>query len=357
MRELVVILPDFFSISSDARSAAAAAAVALPRLPHLEGLLARATRAALPDWRAWLRERMAGPSLSAAATVAAAWGLPADATRQYWLATPVHLFAGLDSVRLHPQGLLRLSGAEQQRLVSEFAAVFADSPWRLLARDRRELLLVGPALAAGGADPAMLLGADPSAGLPQGADAATLKRLGSEIELWLHEHPLNLERHSRGELPVTGLWLWGSAPSSAPSSAPVSSIAHAAPSPAALPSAAPGTHRSLPRLAGEDTYAQALWQLCGAPAEPTPEPAAALTPAAALSEPRGAVMLMRVCEPPGLRAALEHWERRWGSSVRAALAARRLSALYLLTGTHVHALSWWALARFWRARRPWWELL
>lgn len=342
MRELVVILPDFFSISSDARSAAAAGAVALPRLPHLEGLLARATRAALPDWRAWLRERMAGPSLSAAATVAAAWGLPVDATRQYWLATPVHLFAGLDSVRLHPQGLLRLSSAEQQRLVNDFAAVFADSPWQLLARDQRELLLVGPALAASGADPARLLGADPSAGLPQGADAATLKRLGSEIELWLHEHPLNLERARQGELPVTALWLWGSA--SAAASAP------------SIP-AARDTHTSLPRLAGEDTYAQALWQLCGAAAQAAPEPAALLTPAVALSEPRGAVMLLRVCEPPGLTATLEQLEHRWGASLRAALAARRLSALYLLTGTHVHALSWWALARLWRTRRPWWELL
>ena len=351
MRELVVILPDFFSISSDARSAAAAGAVVLPRLPQLEGLLARATRAALPDWRAWLRERVAGPALSPAATVAAAWGLPVDAARQYWLATPVHLFAGLDSVRLHPQGLLRLSDAEQQRLVNEFAAVFADSPWRLLARDRRELLLVGPVLTASGADPARLLGTDPSAGLPQGAGAATLKRLGSEIELWLHEHPLNLERVRQGELPVTTLWLWGSASGGAP--------AGAAPGPHGT-HGTHGTHRthsSLPRLAGEDTYAQALWQLCGAPEQATPEPAVALTPAAALSEPRGAVMLMRACEPPGLPATLEHLERRWGSALRAALAARRLSALYLLTGTHVHALPWWALARFWRARRPWWELL
>ena len=92
MRELVVILPDFFSISSDAHGAAASA-VALPRLPQLEGLLARATRTALPDWRAWLRERVAGASLSPASTVAAAWGLPADPAHHYWLATPVQLFA------------------------------------------------------------------------------------------------------------------------------------------------------------------------------------------------------------------------------------------------------------------------
>ena len=340
MRELVVILPDFFSISSDAHGAAASA-VALPRLPQLEELLARATRTALPDWRAWLRERVAGASLSPASTVAAAWGLPTDPAHHYWLATPVHLFAGLDSVRLHPQGLLRLGGAEQQRLVSDFATVFADSPWRLFARDQRELLLAGPALLAGGADPATLLGADPSAGLPRGADAATLKRLGSEIELWLHEHPVNLERQRDGQQPVTALWLWGNKSAGALPCPPRHRYAHTA----------------LPRLAGEDTYAAALWQQCGASASAASAPAGALTADTALNDARGAVILQWVAEPPGLAAILEQLERRWCLPVRTALATRRLSALYLLTGTHVHALSGWALARIWRARRPWWQLL
>lgn len=344
MRELVVILPDFFSISSDAHSAAAASAAALPRLPHLEGLLSRATHAVLPDWRGWLRQRVAGPSLSPAATVAAAWGLPTDPTRQYWLATPVHLFAGLDSVRLHPQGLLRLRDVEQQRLVSDFARVFADSPWRLMAHDRRELLLAGPALSAGGADPATLLGADPSAGLPQGADAATLRRLGSEIELWLYEHALNLERQREALLPVTALWLWGSAPASA---APARAAGTAATAPRA----------ALPRLAGEDTYVEALWQLCETPSSAKPPSATALTPEEALRASHGAVMLQRVCEPPGLMAALEQLEHRWCVPVRSALRLRRLSALYLLTGTQLHTVSCASLARLWRTRRPWWELL
>ena len=338
----------------DAQDAAATGAVALPRLPHLEALLARATHAALPraGWRGWLREHLAGPPLSAAATVAAAWGLPQDATRQYWLATPVHLFAGLDSVHLHPQGLLRLSNEGQQRLVSDFAALFRDSPWRLFARDRRELLLSGPPVAADGADPATLLGSDPSAGLPRGADAATLKRLGSEIELWLYEHPLNLERQRAAQLPVTALWLWGSTP----------------PVPAGTPAGAPPARQpacaALPRLAGEDTYAEALWQLCGAPAgsapaagAPAANAAATLDASSALREPRGVVMLQRVGEPPGLAAQLAQLERHWFAAVRAALRARRLSGLHVLTGTHVHTARWWSLARLWRRRRPWWELL
>lgn len=342
MRELVVILPDFFSIPRDERSDAASAAQ-LPRLPQLETLLARAAHAPLPPggWRGWLRERLGAAALGPAAAVARAWQLPLEPNRRYWLATPVHLFAGLDSVRLHPQGLLRLSADEQQRLVQDFARVFGEAPWQLLARDRRELLLAGPALAGSGADPATLLGADPSAGLPQGADAAALRRLASEIELWLHEHPVNVERQARAQLPISALWLWGAAGSASDGAS------------AGADTAAPG---ALPRLAGEDTYAQALWQLRGAPADALPLVAEALEPMAALQGP-GAVLLQRVCEPPGLRAALEQLESRWWPVVREALRARRLSGLQLLTAERVHSLPWWALVRLWRARRPWWELL
>jgi hypothetical protein len=46
--------------------------------------------------------------------------------------------------------------------------------------------------------------------MAQHADSSTaLRRLGAEIEMWLHDHPINDARRRRGELPVTSLWLWG----------------------------------------------------------------------------------------------------------------------------------------------------
>ncbi len=51
---------------------------------------------------------------------------------------------------------------------------------------------------------------DPTPGLARGAAGGTLRRLGAEIEMWLHEHPLNQQRRTgRGQLPVTTLWFWG----------------------------------------------------------------------------------------------------------------------------------------------------
>jgi hypothetical protein len=240
----------------------------LPRLPLLETLLARSTRDGIARGLA----RLAGCTQQQvcrvrdrrlAATVAAAWAarpISGPVPGQVWLATPVHYFAGLDSVHLHPAGLLRLDSEEQQRLTADFTRVFADSPWQLRSLGQRELLLAGPAINASGADPAYFAGCDPSPGLPRGEGAATLRRLGAEMEMWLYEHPLNLERRNRGELPVTTLWLWGAeaAPAAVPTGGP--------PSAPAVPSA-PATAA---RLYGRDTYAEALWRLQGGVAAALP---------------------------------------------------------------------------------------
>jgi hypothetical protein len=331
--ELVFILTDFFAaVPSEPRAA-------LPRLPALESLLARSRRAALAtDWRAWLAARTASAAvraLTAAATVAAAWPESSTAQRQsgqYWLATPVHYFAGLDSVHLHPAGLLQLDADEQRQLSEDFARVFADSPWSLRGLGQRELLLWGPRGQAG-ADPARFAGSDPSAGLPRGADAATLRGLGAEIEMWLHEHALNHERARRGLLPVTALWLWGGG----------------------LPAASsmPASTAPLPRLYGRDTYAEALWRLRAAAAAPLP---AQLDPAQ-LDARADSVFLYPMMAPDGLSAAFAQFESRWLSRALGLLRAGGCSALQLLIGTRAYRLRRWDAGRFWRGRVPWWESL
>ena len=335
MRELVLILTDFFPPEPDGAGAGA------PRLPALETILARSRSADLaPDWRRWLASRAAAPwrALTPAAAVAAAWELSprcAQPGAQVWLATPVHYFAGLDSVHLHPEGVLRLDAAQQQTLVADFERVFAGSPWQLHTRASRELLLSGPAIEASGADPALFAGIDPSAGLPRGEGAATLRRLGSEIEMWLYEHPLNSERRARGELPVTTLWFWGSGPIPA------------------LSAAAAEASAAQPRLYGSDTYAEALWRVQGSGAEPLP---AALEAALPTSR-SGSVILYPMSQPDGLTAALLQLELRWLPAALRALRTRRVSVLRLLIGTRAYTLRRLNLARFWRRRPPWWESL
>ena len=333
MAELVLILSDFFS------AAPQDAGAGLPRLPLLETVLARARVTTLaPDWRRWLAARSlsaAGRSLTPAAAVGAAWPTqPAQAPRpgQVWLATPVHYFAGLDSVHLHPAGLLRLDHAEQQRLVHDFAQVFAGSSWELRALGQRELLLSGPAIEASGADPAYFAGSDPTPGLPRGEGAGTLRRLGAEMEMWLYEHSLNLERAGRGELPVTTLWLWGAGP-----------LAPAPPAPAAVAA----------RLFGCDTYAEALWRLQGGATQALP----AAFDASLLAAHADSVFLYPLLQPQGLTAALLQLEQHWLPGALRAVRQRRTSVLRVLIGPRAYSVRWLDLLRFWRSPRPWWEML
>jgi hypothetical protein len=338
--ELVFILTDFFS------AAPHDAGAGLPRLPLFESTLARARVTALaPDWRRWLAARnasVAARTLAPSAAVAAAW--PARlavgaAPGQVWLATPVHYFAGLDSVHLHPAGLLRLDSAQQQRLVDDFAQVFAGSTWELRALGQRELLLSGPAIEASGADPAYFAGSDPTAGLPRGEGAGTLRRLGAEMEMWLYEHPVNAERARRGELPVTTFWLWGAGPNSTVPAAPVATSV-------AIASAAA-------QLYGCDTYAEALWRLQGGAVHALP----AAFDASVLAARSDSVFLYPLLQPQGLTAALLQFEQRWLPGALRAVRQRRASVLRLLIGPRAYSVRWLDLVRFWRRPRPWWETL
>ena len=333
---LVLILSDFFP-----RIEPVEGERTLPRLPALEILLGRARRDAVPQgWRRRLALRFGAPEFAAlapAAAAASAWlPAPAAAATQYWFATPVHYFAGLDSVHLHPAGLLRLPVAAQTQLIADFSVVFGPSPWCLQGIGRRELLLSGPTLASSAEDPVQFLGRDPGAGLPRGPAAATLRRLGVEIEMWLHEHPINRQRLASGELPVSALWLWGAL-------APASREATRAGA-GALPGSC---------LYGEDAYTEALWRLSAGRCEPLPEHFDTTLHCANGT----AVVLYPTLGAEGLDGALQRLEQRWLAPALQALRARRLAAIELLAGTERYVLRWLQLARFWRSSPPWSERL
>ncbi len=338
--ELILILRDFYP--ADAPSAQPA----LPRLPALEMLLSRAERAPMGHgWRDELRSRYATDPYAALSPAAlTALGFPGEVGsggEQHWLATPVHCFAGLDSVQLHPAGLLELPAATQSELADEFNAVFADSPWRLRAIGRRELLLSGATLDASGEDPAASIGADLRQGLPRGTAGATLRRLGVEIEMWLHEHRMNRERRRRGELPVTGLWLWGASARSAVRAA-----------------ARPVRSAAVTQLLGEEAYAEALWRLSGGPIGVLPARfERQADTGGAPTAPAARLVLYPTMSTATPNPALEHLDRHWLAPALQALRARELAAIELLAGRNRWRLTRLHLLRFWRAPAPWWQAL
>jgi hypothetical protein len=220
VREIVIVIPDLF-LPPGADAAAARAAIPGGSVPGLEYAGRFGARAALAEgWRAWLARHIGRADLVhvAPARVAAA-ALPAAAEAVsrldtprggVWIATPVHLMAGLSRVHLEAHGILRLRAAELAALAAEFERTFGGATHTLYPLPSGQLLLFTAQMSACvTTEPARAAGGDLARALPQGAAGAALRRLGAEIEMWLHALPLNAERTRRGELPVTALWPWG----------------------------------------------------------------------------------------------------------------------------------------------------
>lgn len=214
-------------------------------------------------WRAWLAHRigrgeLAGvaPARIAASCVAEPGGVGAtDATA--WIATPVQLVADLTRVQLPAHGILRLQPAELAALAASFRSAFDGSGLALHPLPCGELLLFTagmPPLAT--LEPARAAGGDLALALPQGPQAAQLRRLGAEIEMWLHTESVNSARARRGAAPVTSLWLWGSEGV-----------------PGATPPLADGvvaTAVRAPRAFGSDAWLDGLWWIQGSACEGLP---------------------------------------------------------------------------------------
>jgi hypothetical protein len=273
-------------------------------LAGLERVARFGEKASLTDgWRAWLARGAGRAELAAAAPAAvAALCTPASAAGFVWLATPVHLVTDLTSLHLQQRGLLRLPPTTLRVLAEDFARVFHGSGFKLEPLPSGGFLVGAPAASAADTlEPARLIGMDIGAALPA---SAALRRLGAELEIWLHEHPVNLGRIERGELPVSTLWVWGGG------------IAAHLPA-AALPTALP-----LDRSYGSDPYLDGLACASGARTRKLPERIADLLQAPA----RRIVIVVDLAE---------HLEAHHALGAAAALAA--LDARWILPATRLVA--------------------
>src|SRR5580658_2944185 len=230
MSEVAIILSDLYL---DRDSAVPQAALpALARIARFAGV------SPLPGgWRGWLAGWLgradlaaacnATPAVIAAAALLTAQALP-NSTGSVWLATPLHLIAGLASVHLDYQGLLKLDAATLAALCNDFDRDFAARGFSLKSLASGGLLACGPRCAPlpHTHDPARLLGGGIAGSTVHGPGAAPLLALGAELEMWLHAHPLNAARARRREPPLTTLWLWGGGESSKMGLPPAMPAAH-----------------------------------------------------------------------------------------------------------------------------------
>jgi hypothetical protein len=348
MSEVAIILSDLYL---DRDSAVPQAALpALARIARFAGV------SPLPgDWRGWLAGWLGRADLAAACNstpaVIAAAGLPrteapTNSPGSVWLATPLHLIAGLTSVHLDYRGLLKLDAPTLAMLCHDFDNDFAERGFSLRSLASGGLLACGPRFAPlpQTHDPARLLGGGIAGSTVQGPGAAALLVLGAELEMWLHAHPLNAARTRRREPPLTTLWLWGGGE----------------PAGMGLPAALPADHREATFMTvfGEDPVLAGLCASSGARLRPAAANAHdILSCGAARTAAVIALFHTDQPQPATLLDLLQHLDEHVLAPVVTALKDGVIHQLTLIANDRCSVLTARNSLRFWRRSRGPWAVL
>ena len=334
-----MVIQDLY-LPRELRGSAAEQAV----LPGLEQVARFGRRVPLGGgWREWLLRRAGrsdlegvAPACIAAAALDAACaarpaGVPDARLSVRWIASALHLRAGLRGVDLDHRGLLRLAADEQAQLSADFALAFASCA--LVPLPSGEFLLDTPGIPALAMyEPARCAGAELPELTPAGPATAPLRRLLAEIEMWLHAQPLNESRRERGAPPLSALWPWGAT--------------------GRIVCPAPGAPLELPLAWGRDAWLEGLWRLQGSVVRPAPQSLEELLGAKA---PAGILLVELGGELRGehdtVADALGRIDARLVAPALASLRGAGLERLSVILNDACVHLQRGSLRRFWRRAR------
>ena len=359
MREIAIVISDLYlaptsSGNSPERAAGdgrAVSGLSGESLPGLRDIARFGDRKTLDEgWRPWLarwlgRDDLAGVAPATIATAArrGASGAVIDGEGggRAWFATPVHLIPGLTSVHLDRRGILKLSAADLSRFAHDFAQAFGDSEFVLETSNSGIFIMRSrDSINAHTTEPARAVVSDLQTSLPTGPNAPALRRLGAELEIWLHAHPVNQQRASHGDLPVSTLWFWGGGSANSPPTARAP-VTHEEEGPSALG-------------LGDDAYLSGLWQLQGLQRVPLPErlPDFASYPhARKVALVAEVTPLLQMNPNWTMLEALSDLDRRFITPAIAELRASRASSVLLIANDVQLRLGRRDNLKFWR-RRP-----
>lgn len=135
-----------------------------------------------------------------------------DAAHSTWLrADPAHVQADMGAGRLMACGELGLSQVESDSLVAAMRPMFGDEGFPISAgtTTRWYLMLPRETRLPEFVAPAQVLGDDIFPHLPEGDAGRRWRRLMSEAQILLHQHPVNVARAARGAPTANSLWIWG----------------------------------------------------------------------------------------------------------------------------------------------------
>ena len=330
-RRLRIALP---GLADAARRCAAQGAS--PRLPHTEWLLARGRRrpSTAAAWREWL---LAGAGLGSDVLERFPAGPCTHAVRtgrrptaRLARAEPVHLLTGLDHLQLAAPVPVPLDATETDAVLGTLNGHLEGSGYVLYADGGQGWLCeCPPDLQFTAVEPSCAVGLNLRGLLPDGRDAGRVRALVNELQMLLHEHPVNERRAASGQPLVNSVWLWG-----AGSAGETCGVARGV-------------------LVTDDEWLAGLWRLHGGRLRP------ARDLAASLAEEEGAVLVAIAPTVTGGGAAEElQWvEQTVFAPVRAMLASGRLQHIAFNLGGAELDIPAAARREFWRRPRPLAEVL
>jgi hypothetical protein len=192
----------------------------LPALAHFEpahplrAWLARADRlpAGGSGYLGGLGDHFSGVDATVPAAAITRQFLAGDAGDDLWLsADPAWVQPDMNGVRLLACGQMQLDMDAAQAFAEVLRPVFDEAGMQLeiSTPDRWHLRLPPDTSLPDFAAPEQALGEDLAQHVPQGAQGRRWRVLLNDIQVLLHQHPLNAQRQAHGWAPINSLWLWG----------------------------------------------------------------------------------------------------------------------------------------------------
>jgi hypothetical protein len=316
----------------------------------LETLIAKGRRTSAPvsGPECWLFERFGVPRQrdwpAAPFSLLAEGGSPGNSA--WTCADPVHLRFERNRLVLLDSTLFAIARDEAEALAGSINGHFGDRLVIYPLQAHRWYARLSGCPAMETTLLSSVRGGAIEAALPHGPDAMRWQACANELQMLLHDHPVNLAREARGELPVNSVWLWG---------------AGRLPPPPDRSSARPFQY-----VAASDPLARGLAQASGAQAQ---ELAANARGWLAESGRAGIGLVVldslaapsRYGQPDAWREALSKLELDWFAPLLAALRQGTIGMLTLHLLGPEHALQVEVvrsdLRRFWRRRQPLWTWL
>ena len=125
-------------------------------------------------------------------------------------ADPVHLLAGSDDAQLIPGQRLNINKDDSSALLAELNQVLGDEQGSFLHDFAGNWYYQGLTADALSAAPTSAVEGHPmTAAMPRSDAARPWRSLWSEVQMALHQSPINAARQARGEAPINSVWFWG----------------------------------------------------------------------------------------------------------------------------------------------------